>query len=92
MGSRYESLVTETEEQALMQLQEVDRGSAGKLEIGCVSQALVRGERVQYQHILSLDSLVEWVLDTQLGGAELVGGQQGIIGHPKYPRLPEEAV
>ena len=77
-----------------MQLQEVNnKGSAGKLEIGCVSQALVRGERVQYQHILSLlDSLVEWVLDTQLGGAELVGGQQGIIGHPKYPRLPEEAV
>jgi hypothetical protein len=69
----YEGLDTETVEQALVQLQEVNARCNGvngaKLEVGCVSQALVSvlGERVQHQHILSLlDSLVESVLDAQV--------------------------
>ena len=73
----YEGLDTETVEQALMQLQEVNircNGENGsKLEIGCVSQALVSvlGERVQHQHILSLlDSLVESILDAQIGSVQ----------------------
>eukprot|EP00092_Neocalanus_flemingeri_P105615 GFUD01135406.1.p1 GENE.GFUD01135406.1~~GFUD01135406.1.p1 ORF type:complete len:827 (+),score=184.53 GFUD01135406.1:272-2482(+) len=73
----YEGLTVETVEQALVQLQAVNLRcngeDGGKLEISCVSQALVSvlGERVQHQHILSLlDSLVEGVLDTQIGSVQ----------------------
>jgi len=97
--SLYEGLATETVEQALVQLQEVDvrcnGGSAGKLEIGCVSQALVSvlGERVQHQHILSLlDSLVECVLDTQLGGVqgtvEVLSGLVVTRGSEVFQNIP----
>lgn len=75
--SLYEGLAVETVEQALVQLQGVNvrcnGEEGGKLEVGCVSQALVSvlGERVQHQHILSLlDSLVESVLDTQVGSVQ----------------------
>merc|ERR1719186_2384428 len=61
----YEGLAGETVEQALVQLQAVNvrcnGEDGGKLEVGCVSQALVSvlGESVQHQHILSLlDSCV----------------------------------
>ena len=73
----YEGLAVETVEQALVHLQAVNvrsnGDSGGKLEVGCVSQALVSvlGERVQHQHVLSLlDSLVEGVLDTQIGSVQ----------------------
>ena len=66
---------------------------AGKLYIGCVSQALVSvlEERIQPQHIPLLDILVECVLGRCAGAVNYISGHQGIRGIPEYPRHCEEA-